>query len=75
MADHDEYRAILRHVPHLEATITYDTTTITITLDRPDTPDSPASSNSSPRNSEALRRSRTVLMLAAGTNLGGRREH
>lgn len=38
LADPDEYRAILRHLLHLGGTITYTTTTITVTLDRPDSP-------------------------------------
>jgi len=38
LADPDEYRAILRNLLHLGGTITYTTTTITVTLDRPDSP-------------------------------------
>ncbi|MGH3756018.1 MAG: putative transposase, partial [Pseudonocardiaceae bacterium] len=36
--DGDEHRAILRHLLHLGGHITYTPDTITITLDRPDTP-------------------------------------
>lgn len=38
LTDNDEYRAITRHLLHLGGQIDYTTTTITITLDRPDTP-------------------------------------
>ncbi|MGH9107515.1 MAG: putative transposase, partial [Acidimicrobiales bacterium] len=38
LADPDEHRAILRNLLHLGATINYDTTTTTVTLDRPDSP-------------------------------------
>jgi len=38
LIDPNEYRAILRHLLHLTGTITYTTKTITITLDRPDSP-------------------------------------
>ena len=38
LADPNEYRSILRHLLHLETTIDYNPTVITITLDRPDTP-------------------------------------
>jgi len=38
LADPDEYRAILRNLLHLGGTIAYTTTTITVTLDRPDSP-------------------------------------
>jgi hypothetical protein len=51
LADPGEYRAILRNLLHLGGHIDYTTNTITITLDRPDTPESPAPSNSSPKNS------------------------
>jgi hypothetical protein len=36
--DPDEYRAILRHLLHLGGHIDYTTKTITVTLDRPDSP-------------------------------------
>ena len=32
----NEYRSILRHLLHLATTIDYNSTTITVTLDRPD---------------------------------------
>jgi len=38
LADDNDYRAILRHLLHLAATITYGTVTVTVTLDRPDSP-------------------------------------
>jgi len=38
LADPDEYRAITRHLLHQGGTVDYTTTTITVTLDRPDTP-------------------------------------
>ena len=38
LADPDEYRAIARNLLHLGGHIDYSTTTITITLDRPDSP-------------------------------------
>jgi len=38
LTDPDEYRAILRHLLHQGGTINYTGTTITVTLDRPDTP-------------------------------------
>ena len=38
LADPNEYRAILRNLLHLAGTVEYATATITITLDRPDTP-------------------------------------
>ena len=38
LTDPNEYRAILRHLLHLAATIRYTPTAITVTLDRPDTP-------------------------------------
>jgi hypothetical protein len=38
LVDPNEYRAILRHLLHLGGTVDYTPTTITVTLDRPDTP-------------------------------------
>jgi hypothetical protein len=38
LADPDEYRAILRNLLHLPGQVDYTTKTITVTLDRPDTP-------------------------------------
>ena len=38
LADPDEYRAITRHLLHQGGHITYGTTGITVTLDRPDSP-------------------------------------
>jgi hypothetical protein len=38
LADPNEYRATLRHLLHLGGTVDYTPTTITVTLDRPDTP-------------------------------------
>ena len=38
LADPDEYRATLRHLLHQPGRVTYTTTAITVTLDRPDTP-------------------------------------
>lgn len=38
LADPDEYRTILRHLLHLSGQITYTPDTITVTLDRPDSP-------------------------------------
>ncbi|MGH3803582.1 MAG: putative transposase, partial [Pseudonocardiaceae bacterium] len=38
LADNNEYRTTLRHLLHLGGTITYTTTTITVTLDTPTTP-------------------------------------
>ena len=38
LTDPNEYRAILRHLLHQGGTIHYTSTTITVTLDRPDTP-------------------------------------
>jgi hypothetical protein len=38
LADPDEYRAILRNLLHLPGHVDYTTKTITVTLDRPDTP-------------------------------------
>jgi hypothetical protein len=38
LADPNEYRAILRNLLHLGATITYDTSAVTVILDRPGTP-------------------------------------
>ncbi len=42
LADNNEYRAITRHLLHLGGQVEYSTTGITITLDQPDTPESPA---------------------------------
>ena len=38
LADPDEYRAITRHLLHQGGQLDYTTTTITVTLDRPDSP-------------------------------------
>ena len=38
LTDPNEYRAILRHLLHQGGTVDYTPTTITVTLDRPDTP-------------------------------------
>jgi hypothetical protein len=38
LADGNEYRAILRHLLHLAATVAYSRSTVTVTLDRPDSP-------------------------------------
>jgi hypothetical protein len=38
LADPDEYRAIMRNLLHLGGTVAYTRTTITVTLDRPDSP-------------------------------------
>jgi transposase len=38
LADRDEYRAILRNLLHLAGTVTFDATTISVILDRPDSP-------------------------------------
>jgi hypothetical protein len=38
LTDNDEYRATLHHILHLDGTITYTTTTITVTLNTPTTP-------------------------------------
>ena len=38
LADPDEYRAILRNLLHLPGQVDYTTKTITVTLDRPDSP-------------------------------------
>lgn len=38
LTDPDEYRAILRHLLHQGGTVDYTPTTITVTMDRPDTP-------------------------------------
>ncbi|HEV2370356.1 MAG TPA: hypothetical protein VGR90_10810 [Acidimicrobiales bacterium] len=38
LADPDEYRAVTRNLLHLGGTVDYTTTTITVTLDRPDSP-------------------------------------
>ena len=38
LADPNQYRAILRNLLHLAGSVTYHTKTITVTLDRPDSP-------------------------------------
>jgi len=38
LADPNEYRAVLRHLLHLGGQIDYTTKTVTVTLDRPDSP-------------------------------------
>jgi hypothetical protein len=38
LGDPDEDRAIMRHLLHLGGTFSYERSTITVTLDRPDSP-------------------------------------